>query len=704
MHGGQFLAGAKTLVLRLDVEVKMEWWAGLNASSTVVRWFFCAGFVLCVLGQAQMVNADVELLDQSLEDLFDVEVTSVSKKPQKLASAAAAIYVISADDISRSGATTLPELLRSVPGLHVARIDANKWSVASRGFGGRFSNKLLVLIDGRNIYDPAFAGVYWETTDILLHDVERIEVIRGPGATLWGTNAVNGVINVISKSARDTLGFFASTASGSHQKQLLSLRMGGSLGPKVAARVYGKQNSQREFSYAGGEGAGDDYSLKSSGFQLDWRGTESDEVSISGDVYDADITQQIALVGPGGQPLNVDDEVDSSGWHIKGQWHRNLSLVSGVSGQTFYYQTDRDEALIRDRKEQFGLELQYYFAWQNQRFNVGGDYRKISDQFSDSSFATYILPSRRSYDISSIFIQDEISLLEERLKITLGTKVEVKEIGGTEVLPNLRFAWQVNENQLWWGAVSSSARTASRVESDDSSIAVGFVAQDDARLPPGIPALAIATQGGHGFEPEKLTAFELGWRYLPGKHWGVDATLYSNDYQHLRTAEIAPPEVIDNTLFMNLRFQNESDGHAEGLELSFDWRPNVSSYVKVSYSYFNLSIRRLDTTDVTADQPEKASPQNQVFAFAGYDLSDTFQLNVSFQYVDGVHPIGLSDDFIDAYSSVGFKLIWAAYKQCKVSLSVANLLDSKHIEFAQESFTAPTEIERSFLMSLDLAY
>ena len=649
-------------------------------------------------------NDELELLDLNLEDLLNVEVTSVSKKPQKYFTSPAAIYVVSAEEIRRSGATTIPDLLRRVPGLHVGRIDANKWSVSSRGFPGRFANKLLVLLDGRSVYDPSFAGVYWETEEIILQDIERIEVIRGPGSTLWGANAVNGVINIISKKAKDSLGFYGLAGVGSHQNNLIGIRFGSELSRTISGRVYAKQNGAKESRYPDGDDAGDDYRITQSGFLLDWDGGDHDKISLSADIYDAEINQKVEMPGSFSQILNIKDEVLSEGWHVKGLWRRDLNLASGFTTKFFYRDSNRSEALYDNALEEFDLEWQHDFVFGIHNIIWGSEYRKVQDNFKRFSFAGDINPQKRSYRITSLFFQDEIRLVDEKLRFGLGAKIEDKDIADREVMPNFRMIWLPDDKHVWWAGISASARTASRVEIDDSNIVVGALDSEDPRLPDGLNSVAISAQGKSSFKSEKLIALEAGYRFLSNSDWSLDMAVFNNQYRDLRTAELSDVELIESSFIIPLIFQNKVDGRSLGSEIILEWYGLSATHVKASYSFIAIKIDEKATSDVTASQPEKSSPRHQGFLQIGYKLGDRAQLNAWLQYVDEIEPIGLSAIKVPRYLAANFNLIYNHNQHIAVSMLVENMFDPGRIEYAQESFTNPTEVERRLLLKLEVKF
>ena len=415
-------------------------------------------------------------LDLPLEDLLSMEVTSVSKKKQRLTEAAAAVFVITQEDIRRSGVTSIPEALRLAPGLQVAKIDANKWAISSRGFNTQFVNKLLVLIDGRSVYTPSYSGVYWDAQDTLLEDIDRIEVIRGPGATLWGANAVNGVINIITKQAGDTQGGLMVASAGNEEKVIAGLRYGAELNKNTHGRLYLKFN-ERDSSYAPGldDEAGDDWKSLRGGFRIDSQPSDKDRWTVQGDVYEADENQTLNLWRDPSDPSNLNfapfyldantaDEIESSGWNLLTRWDHLLSNTSNITLQLYYDHTKRAENFLLQEQDTLDIDFQHQLeVFGNHDLVWGLGYRHIEDEFSNTYIVAF-LPDSGSSDLFSAFLQDEIELLPDRLRLTLGSKFEQNDFTGFEVQPSARLIWLPTERSTLWGSVSRAVRTPSRLE------------------------------------------------------------------------------------------------------------------------------------------------------------------------------------------------------------------------------------------------
>ncbi len=445
------------------------------------------------------------LLDLSLEELMELKVTSLAKKPVSLARSPAALTVITAEEIRRSGLTTIPEVLRLVPGIDVAQIDANKWAISSRGFNGRFANKLLVLIDGRTVYSPVFTGVYWDVQDMLLEDIERIEVIRGPGGTLWGANAVNGIVNIITKHAKDTQGGLAQAGAGDQERGLGALRYGGKMGEDVHYRFSGKYFSRDDFVTAREDDAHDQWHMVRGTFRLDWDTSERDELMLQGAIYDgeADETGILTSLTPP-SVLSATDTTELSGGHALLRFTHRQSDASEWVVQAYFDRAERfDDALGPIDVDTYDLDFQHRFpTGEHHELTWGLGYRRVEDDLPDA-FTVSFDPLSRGVDLWSAFVQDEIILMED-LRLTLGSKFEHNDYSGFEFQPSARALWEVRPQHILWGAVSRAVRTPSRAESD-------FRVNVAASPGPVSPVL-VSILGNPDVEAEELFAYELGYR------------------------------------------------------------------------------------------------------------------------------------------------------------------------------------------------
>jgi iron complex outermembrane receptor protein len=425
-------------------------------------------FALAIVLFAGAAGAEVDeqILDLSFEDLLATTVTSASKRSQPLNDTATAVFVITAEDIRKSGATNIADALRMVPGLHVAQIDANKWAVTARGYNGRFSNKLLVLMDGRSVYTTSFSGVYWEVQDIMLEDLDRIEIIRGPGSTLWGANAVNGVINIITRNAVDTQDGVVSLATGDVYRLQGGVRAGARLGEGWFARAYAKARHHDTFPRPDGTDAGDDWRMYQTGFRVDSHSEGSDRYSFLANVYRGVFNQEVIL--PERQPPYASvspDEAIATGHNGMARWQRTMSPTSEMSLQVYYDHTDRDERFARERNSQADLEFQHSFAADAHTIVWGTGLRFTRNTVDGKHF--FDLPrASRDYRLFCAFVQDEIALFDGRVALTAGTKFENNEYTGNELQPSLRAMWKVADQHRLWGSASRAVRTPMRAEDE----------------------------------------------------------------------------------------------------------------------------------------------------------------------------------------------------------------------------------------------
>jgi iron complex outermembrane receptor protein len=405
-----------------------------------------------------------DLTELSIEDLMKIEITSVSKKAQKISDAAAAIFVITQEDIRRSGVTSIPEALRMAPGVEVARIDANKWAISARGFNSRFANKLLVLMDGRSVYSPLFSGVWWDVQDTMMEDIDRIEVIRGPGATLWGANAVNGVINIITKKAGDTLGGLVTAGGGTEEKGFGALRYGLKPAEDSDFRAYAKYFNRDRSVTSTGADAGDEWDAFRAGFRLDHETSARNNFTLQGDYYtgNAGTTYDVASITL--PYLNTfQKKSESAGGNIIGRWNHTFENDSEFSLQAYYDRSDRKDLFAAGVVDTADVDLQYRFKWfGGQEFVLGTGYRFTRDNIANDNELRTADPASRSESLLSAFIQDDITLIDNRLHWVIGSKFEHNGYTGFEVQPNTRLIWTPSTTQSVWGAISRSVRTPSR--------------------------------------------------------------------------------------------------------------------------------------------------------------------------------------------------------------------------------------------------
>lgn len=659
-----------------------------------VRAMLVLAALACLGMMIGLARADVPDLTQfSIEDLMQVKVVSAAKVEQAVEDTAAAVFVITADDIRRSGVTNVMEALRLAPGVEVARIDSSRWAITIRGFNGRFANKLLVLIDGRTIYNAQFSGVYWELQDLFLPDIERIEVIRGPGGSLWGANAVNGVINIITKNVKNTQGGLVTLTAGNEERAIAGVRYGGKLGDDARYRIYGQFTERDGLVAVDGRDAGDDWRIGRGGFRLDWAPSARDTVAMQGDLYDGTFDQNYNF--PTFVPPYAErrlSSVDASGGSLQARWEHQYSATSGMGLQVYYQYEDRNDPLYMVDADSFDLDFQHNFALTDRQEIVWGlGYRQNRDRFTDTEFSK-VRPNQDTTQLFSAFLQDQVDLIPERLRLTAGLKVEHNDFTGWEWQPSIRMLWMPRQDHRLWAAVSRTVQTPSR----------GFV---DARanlavFPPSpitgnLPVL-VSVFGSDSLQSENLISYEIGYRAQVAERFSVDATVFYNDYDQVigtapgtlfPEAQVFPPHLV---LPMELR--NIGSGYNTGFELAADWRPTQDWRLQLAYSYLYSDIE-----DQNGDPIYNHGNQNRISLFSSWKLRDDLELDVWWRYVDegSIPTIATGRTEVDSYSTVNLRLGWQPRKDLELSLVGANLFGGTHLEFVQETLAFPVEVEPS---------
>lgn len=640
-------------------------------------------------GMGNVWAQETDLLNLSVEDLLNVEVTSVSKKAEALNDSPAAIYVISQDDIRRIGATSIPEALRLAPGIDVARIDAHKWAVSARGFNGRFANKLLVLIDGRSIYSRVFAGVYWENQDVMLEDVDRIEVIRGPGAALWGANAVNGVINIITKHSAETQGGLLVAGGGTEEQGFGAFRYGDYLSSSTTGRVYVKGFKRDESSTQTGAEAGDDWDKVQGGFRLDSQYSANDSLTLQGDVYYAHFNQHTSLPSVAPPYLNrFNETIDSYGGNVLMRQQHTFSSTSDSSLQVYYDFYKRDEVYFNEARHTVDADFQHRFAltdWNDVVWGLG--YRYSHDETSNTSAIT-LQPLSRNDQLVSAFVQDEITLIEDLLWLTIGSKFEHNDYSGFEGQPSARLMWAPHRHHRVWAAVSRAVRTPSRFEHD-----MNFLQQV---IPPGqfsnpLP-IAIELEGNRGYDSEEVISYELGYRTTMIDRVSLDLTAFYTDYRNLRSADESALVFSNGVLNQKLMLRNRHQAHTYGVETAAVWQ--MLDWWRWDVNY---SLLKTDLSSQLARVQTGRSPEQRVTVRAAVSPRQDIDLDVFFRYVDSNQLVSsIDNDRVKDYVSLDLRFAWRPSDGLELSLVGQNLLDSQRLEYRQEILTAPTEIDRGF--------
>lgn len=611
---------------------------------------------------------------------MDIEVTSVSKSPEKLLEAAAAIQVVTDEDIRRSGASSIPEALRLADNLDVAQKGSHAWGISARGFNTDSANKLLVLMDGRSVYTPLFSGVFWDQQDYLLEDLDRIEVISGPGGTLWGANAVNGVINIISKSAKDTQGFYAESGGGSMLQDFVGARYGGTLAPNVYFRVYGKYFDRDSEVFPNGNDASDSWRMGQGGFRIDTAPSLENVFTLQGDFYSGD--EEVATGG----------NVKVNGNNVLGRWSHTFANDSDMSLQLYYDRTHLNDPIpgnafaaagfLIDDLNTYDLDFQHRFHLGDRNHFVWGFGYRFTHDVVENAPALAFSPTTLDHNLFSGFVQDEITLAKE-LSLTLGTKVEHNDYSGFEFEPSVRLAWKPTEQQTIWGAVSRAVRAPSRVDRDIRLPTPAFS--------PIVDNLLI---GGTGFESETVIAYELGYRAQIGSRFSAAISTFYNDYDDVRSTSPSPPPALFG---LPLFYENNLEGETYGVELSADYRLFDWWRFHGGYNFLNEDIRvKSGRTDFNNALNETADPQHKFSIRSSMDLPHNIQLDAGLRWVDSFqfNNAGVPDT-VPAYCEMDVRLSWRPIKNLEFSVVGQNLLHDQHLEYVISSPNPREEIARS---------
>lgn len=650
-------------------------------------------------GVAPVMAADKALdqyLDMDLAQLMQVTITSVAKKPQTLVDAAAAVFVISQEDIRRSGVTTIAEALAMAPGIQVARISASRWSISSRGFAGYTSNKLLVLIDGRSVYTPAYSGTFWDMQNAMLEDIERIEVIRGPGGTIWGANAVNGVINIITKKAKDTEGTLVRVGVGNEEKLMAAARSGGKLAENAFGRIYvtGNDRDSNVLSDSG-EDAFDGWHTFQGGFRADGSSGAKSEWTLQGDLFKNGGDQLIFPYWIDGPPYLTAKyaALESSGANLLGHWQHQLAGDQRLSTQIYYDYSSRSVDLNLSFHT-LDAELQYETRLgEHNEVTVGTGYRRTKGE-NDDAFR-FQTPDRTD-DLYSVFLQDAVKLLDERVILTLGTKWEHNEFTGSEWQPSGKLAWKPIEHHTFWTSIGRAVRTPSIMEREGRFVLASY--------PTPLGTGTTGFTGSKDYRSESVLAYEAGYRWQQSANLSFDLATFYNDYEGIYTFSPRP-----SSQNMDMVFVNNGQGGSYGLEALADWKARSWLRFVLSYAYlqsnFDWEQEPLGISQLTSFI-EQLSPRHQAGLRSAIDLADNWQVNGWLRYIDKIEGRGSLDllkeegTTIDAYFLFDLNLIWKPSKDFEVMFAGQNLLNSSQPQYVAELHTPFTEIERGYYVKM----
>ncbi|MEP7256979.1 MAG: TonB-dependent receptor [Flavitalea sp.] len=584
----------------------------------------------------------------SLEELMNIEVTSVSKKSEKLREAPSAVQVITQQDIRHSGARTLAEALRLAPNLQVAQVNSSQWAISARGFNNVLANKLLVMIDGRTVYTPLYAGVFWDVQNVLLEDVERIEVISGPGGSLWGANAVNGVINIITKRSSDTKGLYAQAATGSNGQALGSIRYGGQLAKGLSYRVFGSGYKLGNAIDTNGLEANDKWWMINGGFRLDWEGSKKDKLTLQQNIYygkpNPDAADTSAIIARGD--------------NILAKWNHIISEKADYQLQAYYDHT------WRDFRNGFTEDLKTYdIEWQNRyqidrrhELTYGLDFRLMDHTVTNLELFAFLPAHKRLY-LYSLFLQDEIMLIKERLRFTAGLKMEHNSYTGFEYQPDVRLTWTPTETQTVWTAVSRAVRTPARIDRDFYLF-----------LTPDLPFVS----GSDNFRSENVMSYQLGWRLRPRKNLSISLSSFYNVYDNIRSVEPGPAPFN-----IPITFSNGVEGKAYGMELAATYQLASWWNLRGGYTFVKkeLSVKP-GSKDMNEASAESDDPKHQFLLQSSMNISKHFEAGAVLRYSSK-----LPDPYVASYAGLDVRIGWNIGKSLQLNIVGQHLLKNRHVEF-----------------------
>jgi iron complex outermembrane receptor protein len=616
------------------------------------------------------------LTELTLEQLGDIQVTSVSKRPEEVWRTAVAIYVITREDIRRSAATSIPEVLRLAPGLEVARIDSDHWAIGVRGFGDQFSKSLLVLIDGRSIYTPLFAGMYWPAHDTLLEDVDRIEVIRGPGGTIWGANAVNGVINIITRSAAETHGTMVSAGAGTIDRGSGALRYGGGNGRTFDYRVYGKGVDRGAEHHTDGANF-DEWWTGQAGFRADWAVRPGDSLTLQGDVSKGRHGQLVnaASYSPP-STVALDGHLDATGVNVLARWQRDVSSGRGFTLQAYYDRTSWLAPHFGEKRDTVDVDFVHHVTLARRHaLSAGGGARFSPSEFIQTIPTLDFSPRRASDTVYSGFAEDRVELVRDRFWLTAGSKVEHNSYTGVEVEPSLRVLWTPRPGQSLWSAVTRAVRTPSRIE--DALVSTSFASITAT----GVPVFLRFT-GNPDFAAERIIGYEAGYRARLASQAYVDLAVFHDRHRGLSsfgggriTVEQSPPPVH---AVYNVQYVNGVSGTSDGFELAPDWQPVGWWQLRGSYSFvrFDLAIPPSSIDLKAVARYSGSSPHHQARLQSLVNLPGGGEVDASYRYVSA-----LPAQNVAAYHEADLRFGWAVSPALELSVAGQNLLSPYHVEF-----------------------
>jgi iron complex outermembrane receptor protein len=612
-----------------------------------------------------------DLTEASLESLMNIEVTSASKKEQKSSQVPAALFVITQEDIRRSGATNVPDLLRMVPGLDVAQINASTWAISARGFNLQFADKLLMLIDGRAVYTALFGGVNWDTQDVPLEDIDRIEVILGPGGTVWGANAVNGVINIITKKARETQGVLVTGGGGNLDQEFGTVQYGGKLSGDTSYRVFTKYHNNNHLPDENGENAGDGWHLLHGGFRGDSKLSEKDSLTVQGDLYtgtNGGTIVHTVLVPP--ENVNLLRQGSLSGGNALARWKRIFSSRCDTTLQVYFDRYRRDDLQFGETRNTFDIDFENHLVLAPRHDLIWGlGYRHTADQTAGTIDQAF-LPPDESLSLFNSFVLDQIALKPDRVDLYLGTKLENSYFTAFDLEPSARLAWTPSKHQTFWGAVSRATRTPTR---RDEGLKAAVAAL------PG-PA-EVVVLGNPNFKAEHVLAYELGYRAQPNDRLSASVSLFFNNYHDLESREPQPPFFDQNSappvLIIPQLLSNKLRATTDGVEAYANWKVAKRWTLNPGYSLLQMHLHKEPTSmDMTGSDIQGSSPRHQAQLRSRLELLRSIRWDLNAYFVDR-----LPAPLLPSYTRLDSQITWRFGEGAEFSIAAQNLLHDHHFEF-----------------------
>lgn len=624
------------------------------------------------------------LTNLSFEQLSQIQITTAAKRPEALADTAAAVSVLTGEDIHRLGVTTLPDALRYVPGMDVAMSTASLFAVSARGFGGAYANQLLVMMDGRSIYDPTFGGVLWNAQDTLFEDIDRIEVVRGPGGALWGANAVNGVINILTKSAKETQGTLVSVGGGTFYEGGIAAREGFKISDKTFARVYAKFDQFGQTPLATGGDTPDDWWRSQAGFRLDSEPDATSSFTVQGDVHRVDSNFNYpfpSFTAPGFVSAESARTINT-GANAMGRWARQFSDDSKLTASAYYDFFEDDGQGYHQRMHTLDADLQHNLAWgERHQINWGIGYRAVFDTIFPTRLVSVPHRQQANDQLYSLFGQDEFAVVPEKLFLTLGTKLEHNDYTGWEISPSARMLWKPTDKQTVWGAVSRAVTTPNHLT---TGLAYNLRVLPPGSLGPGSPAALVQIQG-HSDRVEQLLAYEIGYRIQPMERVSVDVAAFYNNYSDLLVTQTGAP-IPGAPPIVPVNWFNQIEGHTHGVELALGWQPLDLWRLQGSYTWFESDVAKASVGRGNGD----ASPEHKFGLRSTVDLGSHWEWDTGLRYVGALKSVSVPD-----YVELDLRLAWKPTANWEVALVGQNLLHEKHLESPRGLSPLLSEVPRS---------